>query len=74
MWRDVFDRNIYGTNCWLLAADGSDDAVVVDPGFEPERVKALLGASGKRPCMMHLVRRNARTAKAPRSVMLRRPA
>ena len=49
MWRDVFDRNIYGTNCWLLAADGSDDAVVVDPGFEPERVKALLGASGKRP-------------------------
>ena len=32
MWRDVFDRNPYGTNCWLLAADGSDEAVVVDPG------------------------------------------
>jgi glyoxylase-like metal-dependent hydrolase (beta-lactamase superfamily II) len=49
MWRDVFDQNPYGTNCWLLAADGSDDAVVVDVGFEPERVHGLLAAAGKRP-------------------------
>ena len=47
MWRDVFDRNPYGTNCWLLAADGSDDAVVVDPGFEPGIVRDQLDASGK---------------------------
>ncbi|MEO8292322.1 MAG: MBL fold metallo-hydrolase [Actinomycetota bacterium] len=49
MWRDVFDRNPYGTNCWLLAADGSDEAIVVDPGFEPATVHALLEAAGKRP-------------------------
>ncbi len=48
MWRDVFDQNPYGTNCWLLAADGSDEAVVVDPGFEPESVHALLTSAGKR--------------------------
>ena len=48
MWRDVFDRNAYGTNCWLLAADGSDVAVVVDPGFEPDRIRSLLGGCGKR--------------------------
>jgi len=49
MWLDVFDRNPYGTNCWLLAAEGSDEAVVVDPGFEPAAVRALLDAAGKRP-------------------------
>ena len=45
MWLDVFNANPYGTNCWLLAAQGSDDAVVVDPGFEPSAVRALLGRS-----------------------------
>ena len=35
MWLDVFNDNAYGTNCWLLAAEDGDDAVVVDPGFEP---------------------------------------
>jgi glyoxylase-like metal-dependent hydrolase (beta-lactamase superfamily II) len=54
MWRDVFDQNPYGTNCWLLAADGSDDAVVVDVGFEPERVHGLLAAAGKRPAAVLL--------------------
>jgi glyoxylase-like metal-dependent hydrolase (beta-lactamase superfamily II) len=49
MWLDVFNENPYGTNCWLLAAEGSEDAVVVDPGFEPDRVHALLEAAGKRP-------------------------
>jgi hydroxyacylglutathione hydrolase len=45
----VFDRNPYGTNCWLLASEGSDEAVVVDPGFEPEAVHRMLDAAGKRP-------------------------
>jgi hydroxyacylglutathione hydrolase len=49
MWLDVFNENPYGTNCWLLAAESSDDAVVVDPGFEPDRVHALLESAGKRP-------------------------
>lgn len=49
MWRDVFDQNPYGTNCWLLAVDGSDDAVVIDVGFEPDRVRGVLDAAGKRP-------------------------
>ena len=49
MWLDVFNENPYGTNCWLLAAEESEDAVVVDPGFEPARVHALLETAGKRP-------------------------
>lgn len=49
MYLDVFDRNPYGTNCWLLAADGSDDVVVIDPGFEPGVVRGMLDAAGKRP-------------------------
>ena len=49
MWVDVFDRNAYGTNCWLLAAEAGDEAVVVDPGFEPESVRALLAAAGRTP-------------------------
>ncbi|MGZ5302431.1 MAG: MBL fold metallo-hydrolase, partial [Actinomycetota bacterium] len=48
MWRHVFDRNPYGTNCWLLAAEGSDEAVVVDLGFEPTRIRELLDSAGKR--------------------------
>jgi glyoxylase-like metal-dependent hydrolase (beta-lactamase superfamily II) len=48
MWLDVFDRNQYGTNCWLLAAERSDAAVVIDPGFEPGTVRGMLDAAGKR--------------------------
>jgi hydroxyacylglutathione hydrolase len=48
MYLDLFDRNPYGTNCWLLAADGAEEAVVVDPGFEPEAVRSLLEGAGKR--------------------------
>jgi hydroxyacylglutathione hydrolase len=54
MYLDVFDRNPYGTDCWLLAADGTDRAVVVDPGFEPEAVHALLDAAGKTPAAVLL--------------------
>ena len=49
MYLDVFADNPYGTNCWLLALEGSEEAVVIDPGFEPDRVRRLLDAAGKRP-------------------------
>ena len=54
MYLDVFDRNPFGTNCWLLAAQGSEDAVVVDPGFEPAEVRSLLERAGKRPAAILL--------------------
>jgi hydroxyacylglutathione hydrolase len=49
MWLDVFNANPYGTNCWLLSSDGSQEAVVVDPGFSPETVHAILASAGKVP-------------------------
>jgi glyoxylase-like metal-dependent hydrolase (beta-lactamase superfamily II) len=49
MWLDVFNVNPYGTNCWLLSSDGSDEAVVVDPGFSPRLVHELLAAANKTP-------------------------
>jgi glyoxylase-like metal-dependent hydrolase (beta-lactamase superfamily II) len=49
MYLEVFSDNPYATNCWLLAADGSDEALVVDPGFVPDRVLGLLDRAGKRP-------------------------
>ena len=48
MYLDVFSDNSFETNCWLIGADGIDDAVVVDPGFAPSRVHAMLEAEGKR--------------------------
>jgi hydroxyacylglutathione hydrolase len=54
MYLDVFDRNDFGTNCWLLAADGSDEAVVVDPGFAPADVRGRLTRAGKRPAAVLL--------------------
>ncbi len=49
MWLDVFNANPYGTNCWLVSGEDMDDAVVVDPGFEPSAVHAVLDAAGKTP-------------------------
>ena len=49
MYLEVFSDNPFDTNCWLIAAEGSDEAIVVDPGFEPDRIRALLEAAGKRP-------------------------
>ena len=49
MFLEVFADNPYATNCWLLALDGREEAVVVDPGFSPERVHSLLENAGKRP-------------------------
>ncbi|HEX6263908.1 MAG TPA: MBL fold metallo-hydrolase [Actinomycetota bacterium] len=49
MYQDVFDRNPFGTNCWLLGADGGEDSVLVDPGFEPDELRAVLERAGRRP-------------------------
>jgi len=49
MYLDSFSDNSFETNCWLIGADGTDGAVVVDPGFSPGRIRALLDAAGKRP-------------------------
>ncbi|MFM8943888.1 MAG: MBL fold metallo-hydrolase [Actinomycetota bacterium] len=49
MWVDAFSDNGYDENCWVIAADGGEDAVVVDPGFAPDRVRGLLEAAGRRP-------------------------
>jgi hydroxyacylglutathione hydrolase len=49
MFLQAFADNPFATNCWLLARSDRDEALVVDPGFEAERVRALLAAAGKRP-------------------------
>jgi glyoxylase-like metal-dependent hydrolase (beta-lactamase superfamily II) len=49
MYLEAFSDNPYATNCWLLAREGSEEALVVDPGFDAGRVRALLTAAGKRP-------------------------
>jgi glyoxylase-like metal-dependent hydrolase (beta-lactamase superfamily II) len=49
MYLDVFSDNSFESNCWLIGADGTDEAVVVDPGFSPQRVHALLEAEARRP-------------------------
>lgn len=48
MFLDVFADNPFATNCWAVSADGSDEAVVVDPGFEPDRVLAMVERGGRR--------------------------
>jgi hydroxyacylglutathione hydrolase len=40
---------VYGTNCYLVAGEGSTSAVVIDPGDEPERVAETLGQRGWTP-------------------------
>jgi len=49
MYLEAFSDNPFGTNCWLLSAAGSDEAVIVDPGFDAGRVRAILEEAGKRP-------------------------
>lgn len=39
----------YRTNCYLIAAEGSSDAVVVDPGDAPDAVVEALAGRGWRP-------------------------
>jgi glyoxylase-like metal-dependent hydrolase (beta-lactamase superfamily II) len=49
MYLDVFSDNSFESNCWLIGSDGSEEAVVVDPGFSPALVHAMLEAEGRRP-------------------------
>ena len=49
MYLDVFSDNSFETNCWLIGADGTDEAVVVDPGFSPAVVHRMLETEGRRP-------------------------
>jgi hydroxyacylglutathione hydrolase len=49
MYLDVFSDNSFETNCWLIGADGTEDAVVVDPGFSPALVHRMLETEGRRP-------------------------
>ncbi len=49
MYLDVYSDNSFESNCWMIGADGTDEAVIVDPGFSPARVRAMLDAEGKRP-------------------------
>ena len=49
MYLEAFADNPYDTNCWLLAMEGREEAVVIDPGFEAQRVRRLLAAAAKRP-------------------------
>ena len=49
MFLEVHSDNPFDTNCWLIGAEGSDEALVVDPGFQPDEVHALLDRAGKRP-------------------------
>jgi hydroxyacylglutathione hydrolase len=51
---DLFDRNAYGTNCWLLSSDGGEETVVVDPGSEVGGIRATLERAGKRPAAILL--------------------
>ncbi len=49
MFLEAFSDNPFGTNCRVLSADGNDDAVIIDPGFEAARVHSLLRDAGKTP-------------------------
>jgi glyoxylase-like metal-dependent hydrolase (beta-lactamase superfamily II) len=48
MFLDVFADNPFETNCWAVSAEDSDEAVVVDPGFEPFAIRRMVERSGRR--------------------------
>jgi hydroxyacylglutathione hydrolase len=48
MFLDVFSDNPFATNCWAVSADGSDEAVLIDPGFEATALRQMVARSGKR--------------------------
>jgi len=48
MFLEVFDDNPFTTNCWAVSADGSKEAVVVDPGFSPDTIRAMVERGGRR--------------------------
>ncbi len=48
MLRDVFSDNPFATNCWAVGADGSEEAVLVDPGFEAAALRQMVSRAGRR--------------------------
>jgi hydroxyacylglutathione hydrolase len=48
MFLDVFADNPFDTNCWAVSADGSDQAVVIDPGFDPAAVRQMVARGGRK--------------------------
>jgi glyoxylase-like metal-dependent hydrolase (beta-lactamase superfamily II) len=48
MFLDVLSDNPFATNCWAVSADGSEEAVVVDPGFFAGEVLGMVEGAGKR--------------------------
>ena len=48
MFLDVFADNPFETNCWAVSADDSEEAVVVDPGFEPFAIRRMVERAGRR--------------------------
>jgi hydroxyacylglutathione hydrolase len=48
MFLEAFSDNPFGTNCWMISADGSGEAVVVDPGFEAATIRLLVARAGSR--------------------------
>jgi hydroxyacylglutathione hydrolase len=45
---DLFDRNPFGTNYWILSPDGGDEAIVVDAGFDAGGIRDTVEQAGKR--------------------------
>jgi hydroxyacylglutathione hydrolase len=54
MYLELFDRNPFGTNCWLLGGEETDEAVVLDPGFDPQGIGSVLERAGRRPAAVLL--------------------
>ena len=48
MFLDAFAHNAFTTNCWAVSSDAAAEAVVVDPGFEPEAIRRMVEGAGKR--------------------------
>ena len=48
MFLDVFSDNPFQTNCWAVSGDESEEAVLIDPGFEPAAVRRMVERAGKR--------------------------
>jgi hydroxyacylglutathione hydrolase len=45
---DLFDRNPFGTNYWILSADGGTEAVVVDAGLDADGIRETVEGADKR--------------------------
>ena len=47
MKHTVMALGAYQTNCYILCSEESDRCVVIDPGYEPERILAEVSRQGK---------------------------